>query len=287
MHLKKGLIGVTLIFLIVLSLEISNPKSKAATYNYPVATVSQKPYVYLYNNKGERISDRFLLENTDWQVSVLRYFNGGSNQFHQQLMYQVSTSEWLRADQNRSNFDPKTGQLLTKITQQGSFVNDMLAELNRLRVENGIQPVMANEQLSNFSQQRAQSLKKQGYLSHNGWWLESHPQGYAAENIETAFNLYNNKKNALNAISEFYDDPGNPNLGHRKSMLNPYFTQVGIGIVPDNYDRFYIVQTFLKPSIEPNETSEIEDYEKYVQEIGERVPYLSHYDNAKTAIIQR
>ena len=60
-----------------------------------------------------------------------------------------------------------------------------------------------------------------------------------------------------------------------------------MGIVPDNYGRFYIVQTFLKPAIEPDELAGIQDYEKYVQEIGERAPYLSHYDNAKTAIIQR
>ena len=287
MRFKKGLVGLTWIFFIVLSLGIENSPSKAATYNYPVATVSQKPYAYLYNNKGERIIGRLLPDNTDWQVNGLRYFNGGSDNFHQQLMYQVSASEWLRADQSQANFDVLTGQLLVTIPQQGSVVHEMLVELNRLRIQNNLQPLMANEQLNNFSQQRAQALKQQGYLSHNGWWLESHPQGYAAENIETAFNLYNNKKNALNAIAEFYDDPGNPNLGHRKSMLNPYFTQVGMGIVPDNYGRFYIVQTFLKPAIEPDELAGIQDYEKYVQEIGERAPYLSHYDNAKTAIIQR
>ncbi|MGL5884430.1 MAG: hypothetical protein ACRCY2_00135, partial [Bombilactobacillus sp.] len=128
MRFKKGLIGLTWIFFIVLSLGIENSSSEAATYNYPVATVSQKPYAYLYNSKGERIADRFLLNNTDWQVNGLRYFNGGSDNLHQQLMYQVSTSEWLRADQSQANFDMRTGQLLTTIPPQGSVVSEMLVE---------------------------------------------------------------------------------------------------------------------------------------------------------------
>ena len=45
MRFKKGLVGLTWIFFIVLSLGIENSPSKAATYNYPVATVDRKSVV--------------------------------------------------------------------------------------------------------------------------------------------------------------------------------------------------------------------------------------------------
>ncbi|MBA1393361.1 CAP domain-containing protein [Lactobacillus sp. XV13L] len=263
--------------------------TQAATYNYPVVSVTQTPYAYLYNNNGERIVDRLLLANSDWRVGSVRYVDGGSENFHHQLMYQVSTNEWLRGDQSRANFDPQTGQLITAADNHDhtALIEAMLQELNRLRVQNDLAPLKMNAELNMFSQQRAAHLQQQGYLSHQGWWFESHPYGYAAENIETAFDLHDINKTAVNAIEEFYDDPGNPNLGHRKSMLNPYFNEVGMGIVADGYGRFYIVQTFLRSTFRPEDAKGIEDYENYVQIVGERAPYISHYDKAGQAIIKR
>lgn len=287
---KHYLTLTTATLALVLGFQMTNSTSQAATYNYPVVTVTKAPYASLYNSEGERVVDRVLLANTDWRVGVVRYFDGGPENFQHQLMYQVSTSEWLRADQSQANFNPQTGQLLPVANvnaDQSALINAMLTELNRLRAQNGLQPLTNNAELSAFSQRRAEDLRQKGYLSHAGWWFESHPVGYAAENIETAFDLHDINKTAINAIGEFYDDPGNPNLGHRKSMLNPYFTQVGMGIVADGYGRFYIVQTFLKPDIQESDAAGIKAYENYVNEKGERAPYNSHYDRAGQAIIKR
>lgn len=154
-------------------------------------------------------------------------------------------------------------------------------ELNRLRQQNDLPILQVDSQLEDFSQQRAQDLAQQRSLSHDNNWGTFHPNSYTGENLERIMDTGNVRQNVVNALAFFYDDYGNPDYGHRKNMLNPLYTQVGVGIAQSGDGVLYLVQTFWTPDTTNwsiTQQQQAQAYYQYTQASGLAAEYPSTYD---------
>ncbi|MFC6323285.1 CAP domain-containing protein [Companilactobacillus baiquanensis] len=118
----------------------------------------------------------------------------------------------------------------------------MLTEINRLRAQNGLNPLTSVDVLNTYAQSRTDSFTNTGVDDHAGWnSANMYPYNQSAEeNIaQTPFSILGTTDPttiAQKITTEFYVekyDP-EPNYGHRKNMLNPYVNYIGIGVTVAN-----------------------------------------------------
>lgn len=127
---------------------------------------------------------------------------------------------------------------------RNSYANSLKVDLYRV----GPLPLLQlNENLSRIAQSLAGELAKKGakpsHTSPSGSTFEDRMSSVnvkrcAGENISFG------PPNALLMLVLLYIDEGVPDLGHRNSLLNPSFVEMGIGIgsYPDN--KYMVVQNF-------------------------------------------
>jgi len=115
----------------------------------------------------------------------------------------------------------------------------MLSELNRLRFQNGLQPLTSVGILNNYAQVRTDSFTSTGGVDNHAGWNSANMYPYnltAEENIAqmpfTMIGTTDPTAIAQKITHEFYSEmyDSEPNYGHRKNMLNPYINYVGIGV---------------------------------------------------------
>ena len=114
----------------------------------------------------------------------------------------------------------------------------MVAELNRLRAQNGLTALTSVATLNNYAQSRTESFTSTGVDNHAGWNSANMYPYYldAEENIaQMPYSMLGTSDPTVIAqkithefYSEMYDPE--PNYGHRKNMLNPYINYVGVGV---------------------------------------------------------
>lgn len=106
-QLNKVLAAGTLMAAGVAAVTTQTAPTKADTYNAKIATINaQTSTINLYNNQGQVIPNRQLPANTQWRVGKIAYFQGGSQNLQNVLMYQVAPNEWLRAQDSSLNVTP-------------------------------------------------------------------------------------------------------------------------------------------------------------------------------------
>lgn len=127
----------------------------------------------------------------------------------------------------------------------------MLAELNRLRAQNNLQPLTSVNTLNAYAQSRTDSFLGSGGVDNHAGWNSANMYPYnltAEENIaQMPYSMLGTTDPTVIAqkiTNEFYSemyDP-EPNYGHRKNMLNPYVNFVGIGVSIANNGMVYFSQ---------------------------------------------
>ncbi|MFD1671024.1 CAP domain-containing protein [Agrilactobacillus yilanensis] len=122
----------------------------------------------------------------------------------------------------------------------------MFYAINQLRQQNGLHPLQYNQSITNaWSQTIVDRNATQSTLSHD-MTDESHALNsigyyFFGENLAmTPINTYirsggallnpitNDEQLAIALVTQYYDDVGVTDYGHRKNLLNPWFTQVGM-----------------------------------------------------------
>ena len=149
------------------------------------------------------------------------------------VKYQVGTGEIISANPQVTN--PNLiypGQVLT-IPQVDSSVASFEAEVVRLvndiRVENGLQPLKANWELSRVARYKSQDMLDKGYFSHTS------PTYGSPFQMMKAFGI--SYRTAGENIAMGYSTPqavvdGWMNSsGHRANILNASYNQIGVGYV--------------------------------------------------------
>ena len=247
-------------------------------YNYHVARViaPKTHYANVYDSNGNKIYNRLLPDFSDWRTDQTKKIG---NDYY----YQVSTNEWLRADNvvtnfaytnndngnnenannnNQSNNSTIQNNPFDAYATQKALVN----ETNRLRAMNNLNPLQASTKLSQFSMQRAQNLANAGQLDgHAGAYDNVYPDDYAfvGENLGEYGVLSSANENAIEATKYFFHEYNSSTDGHRSNLLNPFITEIGIGVAADNNNNLYVVETFAAPFSAIN-SSNYEEAEHYI-----------------------
>ncbi|WP_051273352.1 CAP domain-containing protein [Desulfotruncus alcoholivorax] len=120
----------------------------------------------------------------------------------------------------------------------------MFRLVNRERAANGVTPLKINENLVKLARMKAQDMIKYNYFDHNSPTYGSPFEmmqkygvsySYAGENLAGAPTVDSAHTNLMNSE------------GHRRNILNPNFTEVGIGVVDGGPYGKMLVQMFIKP----------------------------------------
>ncbi len=247
-------------------------------YNYHVARViaPKTHYANVYDRNGNKIYNRLLPDFSDWRTDQTKKIG---NDYY----YQVSTNEWLRADNvvtnfaytnnandNNENANNNNQSNNNNATQNNPFdayatQKAIVNEINRLRAMNNLNPLQVSNKLSQFSMQRAQNLASAGQLDgHAGAYGELYPNEYAlvTENIGEDYLQPTPEQNAIESTKNYFHEYGSYSDGHRKNLLNPFVTEIGVGAASDNNGTMYTVETIVAPFSVINSTNSdaLDDY---------------------------
>ncbi|MFD1472015.1 CAP domain-containing protein [Companilactobacillus mishanensis] len=161
----------------------------------------------------------------------------------------------------------------------------ILNELNNLRAQNGLSPVTEVSPLVNLAANRASHLSAMGALDHHAGYNYKDGAPYTAvagENIGYWYNssITDPTEIAKQIITNLYDDNGIATFGHRKNMLNPYFTHVGIGVTinPSNGYIFYTQEFGTMSNEITANVNAVRNYSAYTGAIGLSSEFPTKFD---------
>lgn len=160
------------------------------------------------------------------------------------VKYQVGTSEIISANPQINNPDLiYPGQVVTIPTLDSSvssYEQKVIDLVNEIRVKNGLKKLTANWELSRVARYKSQDMKDNRYFSHTS------PTYGSPSNMIKNFGI--SFKTAGENIAYGYSIPqavvnGWMNSeGHRRNILNPNYTQIGVGYVASGH---YWTQMFI------------------------------------------
>lgn len=100
--------------------------------------------------------------------------------------------------------------------------------IRTLKKQNPLPPLSRNEQLMDMAANFAVEAGRKGWTDHVR--TDTRFTKYAPEIEITGENLQFGSADALSVIMELLIDEGVRNLGHRKNILDPEFSLIGIGL---------------------------------------------------------
>ncbi len=149
-----------------------------------------------------------------------------------------------------SNIKPSmknTPAVTPQLLAQSDFQAQLLQLLNAERQKIGAPPLRISSQLAQAAQRHADDMAKNNFLSHegsDGSTMESRIQetGYAFSAI--AENVAGGQPTPESVIQTWLNSSG-----HRRNMLNPEYTEIGIGYATNSSSQYthYWTQVFGTP----------------------------------------
>ncbi len=129
---------------------------------------------------------------------------------------------------------------------QGLSVESQVVQLvNAERAKRGLQPLAANIELSNVARIKSEDMRDQNYFSHTSPTYGSPFDMMKAFHISyqtAAENIAAGQRTAADVMQGWMNSPG-----HRDNILNPAFTQIGVGCVEGGSYGIYWTQMFIRP----------------------------------------
>lgn len=130
------------------------------------------------------------------------------------------------------------------IVRGAQYQEIILKGVNRERVEKGLVPLKMNKELNKIAIIKAEDMAREEKLSHN------------SKKYGLTFNLVKEKgikySAAAENIARWHSTPEFvvkrwlESKGHRGNILNPDYTETGIGMAQDKNGKNYWVQLFIK-----------------------------------------
>lgn len=128
---------------------------------------------------------------------------------------------------------PPTSGTTTVSTQEQAMIN----EINKERASAGLAPVKIDLRLAEVAQLKANDMKTNGYFSHTSPTYGSPFDMLRAAGIQyraAGENIARNRSVDF-AMAAFMSSDG-----HRKNILNPAYTHVGVGVVSSSSGNYYV-----------------------------------------------
>ncbi|MGE4485651.1 MAG: SafA/ExsA family spore coat assembly protein [Oscillospiraceae bacterium] len=155
------------------------------------------------------------------------------------VKYQVGVSEIISANPQIKNpnliYPGDVLQIPAVDTSVRSYETEVIRLVNEIRVDNKLKPLTENWELSRIARYKAQDMHDNGYFDHNSpvygspfTMIKNFGLTYraAAENIAMGY------RTPQTVVKGWM----NSTTGHRENILNPSYTQIGVGYCADgNY----------------------------------------------------
>ncbi|MFT8313793.1 MAG: SafA/ExsA family spore coat assembly protein [Clostridium sp.] len=122
---------------------------------------------------------------------------------------------------------------------------EVIRLVNIQRSKNGLQPLAANWQVGRVARYKSQDMINKHYFSHT-----SPTYGSPFNMMETfgikfsaaGENIAMGQRTPAEVVNAWMNSPG-----HRANILNPSYTQIGVGLAKDSNGTCYWTQMFIKP----------------------------------------
>ena len=162
--------------------------------------------------------------------------------------YQIGLSEIIEANPQIKNPDliyPMQKINIPNIDRIKDIEHQVIQLVNQERAKNGLKALRPNWELSRVARHKSQDMRDKHYFSHTSPtygspfdMMKAYRIGfsYAGENIAmgqtTAWQVMQGWMNST---------------GHRQNILNPNFTEIGVGYAEGGTGKYYWTQMFIKP----------------------------------------
>ncbi len=162
--------------------------------------------------------------------------------------FQIGLSEIIEANPQIKNPDliyPKQKINIPNIDRIKGIEHQVIQLVNQERAKNGLKALRPNWELSRVARHKSQDMRDKHYFSHTSPtygspfdMMKAYRIGYsyAGENIAmgqtTAWQVMQGWMNST---------------GHRQNILNPNFTEIGVGYAEGGTGKYYWTQMFIKP----------------------------------------
>lgn len=116
---------------------------------------------------------------------------------------------------------------------------------NRERQRNGLSTLNLNSKVSEVARLKSQDMRDQNFFSHQSPTYGSPFQmmrNFHIQYTTAGENIAAGQRTAEEVFRQWMESPG-----HRKNILNPQFTQIGVGYVQGGRMGTYWTQMFIKP----------------------------------------
>jgi len=123
--------------------------------------------------------------------------------------------------------------------------NEVIRLVNVQRANAGLQLLTANWQLSRVARYKSADMAQKGYFSHTVptygspfKMMESFGLSFSAAGENIAYG----QRTPQEVMNDWMNSPG-----HRSNIMNPTYTQIGVGLAKDSKGVCYWTQMFIKP----------------------------------------
>ena len=107
------------------------------------------------------------------------------------------------------------------------FIDEVVALTNEYRAEYGLEPLTLNTELSNSAQTHSEDMAHNDFFSHegsNGSDVSTRTESAGYESSYVGENIAAGYTTAEQVVNGWMDSPG-----HRENILNPNYTEIGVG----------------------------------------------------------
>lgn len=163
------------------------------------------------------------------------------------VKYEVGLSEIISANPQITNTSMiYPGQVLKIPNLDVKTTENRVIELvNVQRAKVGLQPIKANWQVSRVARYKSQDMINKGYFSHTSPTYGSPftmMESFGIKFSAAGENIAMGQTTPEAVMNGWMNSPG-----HRSNILNPTYTELGVGLAKDSSGRCYWTQMFIKP----------------------------------------
>jgi uncharacterized YkwD family protein/spore coat assembly protein SafA len=163
------------------------------------------------------------------------------------VRFQIGLSELIGANPQIKNPDliyPQQKINIPNIDDVKTLENEVIRLVNVERSKNGLQPLKTNWEVSRVARYKSQDMIDKGYFSHTSPTYGSPFR--MMENFGIRFsaageNIAYGQRTPQEVMNAWMNSPG-----HRSNILNPSYTEIGVGAAKSRNGTLYWTQMFIK-----------------------------------------
>lgn len=164
------------------------------------------------------------------------------------VKYQVGLSEIIKANPQFKNPDliyPGEKVTIPQITAIKNEEKQVIYLTNQERKKRGLAPLKANWELSRVARYKARDMRDNNYFSHQSPTYGSPftmMKNFGISYTSAAENIAAGQSTPQKVVNAWMNSPG-----HRRNILNPAYTEIGVGFAKGGSYGYYWSQMFIHP----------------------------------------